>query len=667
MATMYVQGKLLTVVYVDPGAGGANDGTTPTNARTTLPAIASLAANSVYLCRRGTSNIAMATGTLANSNVYIIGMPDSGTIFYSEVPAEAKSAWDADSAGFANLSVAGNTFTFNQNFGGFANVEIHQTGNATNYNVIDSSSNSIHSHFIINCRLTDPSYDLSVNTSPSTLNTGGVRLLGDNTIIRDLYIERRTKNASQTWSTTNKFAVDTEGQNISLSNIEVWYQYDASVSSNYSSGVRVSNGVNVDILNVDVNLVGNGTSRASSDSAFYIQADNLKIRNITAIVDRLNGSEPTLWTNLNDFVEIIAPTIAGIDIDGITIDLSLLDWSMAFLNIDTNVYTSVKMMDNMFRNITITAPTGSLESSTIENKITITAEPFSMEDCVLDAGIGNVVINGANNSTISGRCKNVSVVGSLDISGCPFAEITSLTRTGTIPSNISSFPPLVVRSAPGLQVKSLTLPGTWDAENVVTLQTSSWVFIDSLSSELIFSHPGASYKQTSLYVNNVGGTPGRWEGHNYSFDGITSAAFRSGGANAAIRLSGQRSDPDNPLFIGFRPFPGIKVSPQSTGLKTLTIYAAFKSYATPEDIRQYLIVQAESPIGASGFGSFNSLSTGNWKDDNTSIWNNDSGLTQKKCEMQVQVDRLEDIELRIAFSWYTLNAYLYLDPIITIS
>jgi hypothetical protein len=110
---MPFRAQVCTVVYVDPSAVGANNGTTPADALIAFPLLTALVANRVYLVRRS-ATISMTPATCAVDNIAIMGMPLPTDEYYAAVPAEAKSAWDADvqTAPTVNVSQASTTVTF---------------------------------------------------------------------------------------------------------------------------------------------------------------------------------------------------------------------------------------------------------------------------------------------------------------------------------------------------------------------------------------------------------------------------------------------------------------------------------------------------------------------------------------------------------------------------
>ena len=95
-------------VYVDPSLpdkGDLNyqyDGLTPETAKRNVP---TLQDNTIYLIRR-TSGAFLAPfpmGTYTGKNIFILGMPKPGEIYYDIVPDVAKTAWGNDTYEYGNL------------------------------------------------------------------------------------------------------------------------------------------------------------------------------------------------------------------------------------------------------------------------------------------------------------------------------------------------------------------------------------------------------------------------------------------------------------------------------------------------------------------------------------------------------------------------------------
>lgn len=691
---MLIQGIDCSVVYIDPGATGSNDGTTPADALTTLPDPDTFAANTVYLCRRGTSNIGLSDGTVTNDNSYLFGMPKPGELFYDVAPSAAKTAWDADVADYANLiSSGGAGISFTQDFGGVFGIEFKQNGHTAYYTIIDVTSTSLYGHFVIKCKFTDPSYDLTTSGSSSDLTTGAIYLRGNQIVAQDLHIERRAIDDDVTVSTSNAYALYIQGDQVTIDNVICWAQscsYDATGGATASSGMAVVDSNDASVSDTTVNVVLNGYDGTSDDCvfsrAFYSHNNKLiKIRNLNLNVDRTISALPVSGDVLvYQFFEIDNFNInhSVVDIDGVYIDFSgmtAFDWEYSSVGKYIDIFVEHNEdtdggKESRIKNLNITNPPA-VQDSSITRMVEIQVPSrCTLENLNFNVGRHAVLIE-ASSVGFAGedsiRIKDITVVGSLELKSVTFADVTSITRNdSTIPSNIGVYPPLVLRRA-NAHVKDLQLSSAWSNETQVYLDYVCFAFIDSLNRPLYWFHANHSTHQFStLYVNNINGVDGNWYAANYRYRAQTNAAFRTGGANAALKFSATASDVDNPLFIGNRPFPGIKLTPTSTGSATVTVYAAVKLFATTTDIRKFFAVLIDSPSTATSgvTAMYNSTVHGNWVEDNDSTWNNDDGLTQYKCEIPIEVDRLEDIEVRIMYNWWeNTNGYLYFDPLLVLS
>lgn len=95
-----------TVLYVDPSAASSGDGSTPDNAMKTLPQLSSdVPDKTCYLIRRtADGEVTLPKGE--NSGITamaVIGMPKATDELYLLMPEEAKTAWGADTADYANV------------------------------------------------------------------------------------------------------------------------------------------------------------------------------------------------------------------------------------------------------------------------------------------------------------------------------------------------------------------------------------------------------------------------------------------------------------------------------------------------------------------------------------------------------------------------------------
>jgi len=109
---MILSNTNFNVLYVDPSAASAGDGSTPASALNALPADASgIADGTCYLVRRtpAASEAVLPQGANTGVSAFaIVGMPKSGDELYALMPEAARTAWGADTADYARIKAVTN-------------------------------------------------------------------------------------------------------------------------------------------------------------------------------------------------------------------------------------------------------------------------------------------------------------------------------------------------------------------------------------------------------------------------------------------------------------------------------------------------------------------------------------------------------------------------------
>jgi hypothetical protein len=254
----------------------------------------------------------------------------------------------------------------------------------------------------------------------------------------------------------------------------------------------------------------------------------------------------------------------------------------------------------------------------------------------------------------------LTLTGTANFNSCEYAEILSL----TIPSPIAGA--LSATNGALVYVATAIMQGTWAAETLVNALRAARVFIDAADKAVLVTVD--TNTQTQVYVNNNAGVSGYWRGRNCSFDAYTSNVFRTGGASSAIKLDmGATAFVTSGLGVWLAPppLPAKPVAPGGTGVKTVTVFMAYKFFSSFDPSKLRIYVEVPSGAGTDRL-TYDSFHDGLWTTD-ASAWNNDSGLTIMKCTMVVQVDRNENLGIRIQHLWYQASAYAYIDPKIQIS
>lgn len=676
MATMRINNVNCNVVFIDPGASGSNNGTTPTDALTALPGPSTWVSNTVYLIRRGTSNLTMSSGTITAANIYCFGMPKSTDIFYDVAPASAKAAWDSDVDDYANVaSSSGAGLSSTSSFIGLFGIYFRITSHTTFYNLINFSSIDSYNIFMIFCKIKDPTYDLDTTSSTSSTYVGNVRILGNNIVLDRIYIERQVASTATAISANFIYAIDVTGNNLYIGNVTLWYQTNGySAYPGGPGGISINSDTynNVTTENIDILLVQQSTTTFTGFGRILniLECNSLIVRNFNITFDRFVGSLPANTSSVLSAIYIYMDDEASCTIDGLTLDLSAATQDIFagyYLDLDFNLYNAYRMpLESSAKNIMIIPvdpiyQTSSYKSNSIDIK---GGSPLFLEDCNLDSGRHGIRLRAGATTEIGLRTQNLNISGPLIAENILYLDIDTYTKnTDEVIDAIS----LIGTNA---HIVTANFPSTWGGNTSVALSNGCNVFIDNFNHEgLFYTSAGTSFRKSTLYVNNIGGIPGNWQAHNFLFHAETSAAFRTGGANASIRLYSTATSIDfaNKLQIGKRPFPGLKLTPPSTGNRTLTVYIAYKLFTVPNNLLRYFVIKVNSPTGSSDYTEYNSSIVGDWQDD-TSIWNNDEGLTIKKCEIPITVDRIDSVNVYIEYGWWEANnGYLYLDPAMSIT
>ena len=146
-------------------------------------------------------------------------------------------------------------------------------------------------------------------------------------------------------------------------------------------------------------------------------------------------------------------------------------------------------------------------------------------------------------------------------------------------------------------------------------------------------------------------------------------------SQGSLRFNNNYADINNnsyPLIVGHEPYSGIQIVPSSTGKKILTAYMATKNMDAseigytgrigihvncPEKYTDYYNVEKTNFKQH----EYTSEAIG-WQSDN-STWSGDTNLRTYKCEIPIEVFTLDEpIDVKIWFSWYSVNGYVYVDP-----
>lgn len=137
--------------------------------------------------------------------------------------------------------------------------------------------------------------------------------------------------------------------------------------------------------------------------------------------------------------------------------------------------------------------------------------------------------------------------------------------------------------------------------------------------------------------------------------------YRTDGAPACIKLACPSAG--GAMVLGRKPFHGILLTPSSAGRQILKAYVAYKGFQTDE-LGQNMIVSVSVQNAEGVTETYWSNVHGRWSDDSESVWNNDTGLTQKCLEIPMDLTSINPLDIRVFYSWKHASGFVYLDPAI---
>lgn len=688
MTTTRLASADVTIVYVDPAAAGTNDGTSPTNALTSLAAHNTFAANTLVIVRRGAS-VTWTPGTNANARVGIIGMPRTGDFLYRYMPAEVTSVWDADAADYAILTIAaGNTqFTHTGNYLTLHRLDIRQpiTGTnfvgSTNFHRFNITANGTR---VTNCKFGVAGYDLNVATAAPGRASGAWRITGNFTYVADCdfqfveegsgtgyasslngwlavtgtdtEIERCTFISTNCYSNSNFPACYLSGDRPIVTNCTfkgVAYCSSPIGAATWwlGTGLRVTSCFHPIIKNVDwtylrrITYAGGTGTTTSTITAWAVGA---------IFVDAFLGGE---------FENLTADLTTNWDLTGSFTGMSLVRVSASL----TNGHPKPTTVTGVVAKI---ADAGNGTSAT--NAVILELPPNSLATGITAwhmQGFGfSATANDPAGGNGAGSLEIDSIKGKIDVRGSYRVHCVTLSSTvqHSPQINLTNSGTTTTVTGTGNHTEALFESVTWpvaQTSNMITIDDETVLAIENLNVTPIFS--GQS-DDALLVVNNENGVAGSWRCETIDNRLATVNAFRTGGAATALKLT-PKANAGDPVYLGPKPFPGLTIAAATVGAvgtRTITVHAAYKNYTNgpnPENLWLELTI----PDGTTGTKKRVITTRGfsNWEADGGSVWNNDSGLTQLKFTFTFPFDRLEPIQLRVGAEWFQSGAYCLIDPL----
>ncbi len=690
--TMILWNRTLAVLYVDSAAVGANNGSSPTDALTALPAQASMAASTVYLVRRGNTQT-WTLGTSSVSRLAIMAMPLSTDPLYRLLPAAAIAAWAGDAGTYATLNIAaGNTaFTHTGNYWWMHGIDIVSPASGT---AVSAANNTFtfttNGWTMTKCKYRTSGVDLTTMTAAPARGLRNWKITGNWAYARDLdwsccdlFDGNVNSNGSLGWL----YIVGNDAT-VERSVAIVTAQYNVTMFPFvYVAGDRATiQDIAVSLVAVYASTIG---AIVMGGAVGFAGGMRPIIKDITATYTRFFSSA-TAWTTQNfqgwsgssqglifannfwggEFSNWVADFSTNNAFTTTTVAGALISINMTPLwhNKKPSVLDSLtaKVAD---ANTGAFTAAGSAAMYLSGHSASLVRSPIAwcLNGVGIDASNGNDPQGGSCGLSID----NASVKGKLKLAGnlrCHVATMSSTLGTATPHISLvgSGTGTTYTGSASTIEclIESLTLPVGQLTEQIA-VDDFCVLGIETCNVTPVYTQGTTILNRGLVCINNEAGVSGSFRCRTLDNEFKTVNAYRTGGASAALKMTPLASG-GWPAYLGPKPFPGLTIATGTvgaTGNRTITVYAAYKGYSTAP-LSENLWIELEVPNGGSGTKTrvISTRGYGNWETD-ASTWNNDSGLTIVKQVITFPYDRAEDVKLRIGCDWFQAGCYALVDPL----
>lgn len=673
------------VLYVDPSKSTNGTGATPATAMNALPtSISSIADKTCYIIRRTAEAKALILPSGSNSNItclMFIGMPLSSDAMWSLVPSEAKTAWGADAAAYANIQTTSASCSFQLPYAQqfvMHGIYLCRSGvDASAYLIRLSNTEGIGCYSFDRCKFGSKGIDLDSNTYRTEVTSS--RLCGYVSIgkARMVSLTNSVMNHGACGYSSYGHGFTCQWADVmNIENVEVFspaatsssQAYPLCLSDNYAEGVECT------IRNVTQTVRLNGTSGQYVPQLLKVQGYislvvcGIKTKTGTALSD----NKPTTY-------QIYSPLLSFENVYEITaddLDLEYRDcWNVRAAALQfSRCYTStyVPGCDKHIRGVKVTlakadgiGSPGSYEyaSSSGSNYAALMLEFSSNNASVYAKTVqvdGITVINPRGKALYADgvRLTDSEFEGSIHLKNS-IADIRSVKTW---------FPGKAVNAYEGTHVRVREVecnlendvyPYNEDPAVGTGFSDGANVFVDKSNSGLrpmSATTSRADHIYQGFGCNNEGA-----EGH-FAFrcaNGLcdTWSVHRQGGGASALKIYNNSYSNAGTMVLGRRPFNGMQLLPKTTGRHILKAHIAFKGFAKPAELYRHFFVSA-SVGGTTVYSTLH----GRWADDSAAVWINDSDLTQLVLELPIDITEVAPVDVRVYFSWYASGGFVYLDP-----
>ena len=673
------------VVYVDPSRSSSGDGTTPANAMKSLPATAAdFEDNTCYLIRR-TAETAAATIPNGSSydvkNLLIVGMPTAADEMWELVPQEARTAWGGDSAQYANVQSTASNGSFQlpyiQHFL-LHRVYLFRDGiNADNYILrFSNSSDYIGCFSFQHCKFGSRGVDLDSASYAGELTASRCKSYVYIYYARMVDMDDCTMNHAVTGNSSNAHGIYVYWSDVmnvrdvrvfSAAWTEYGQYYPLYLANQYTKGIECN------IVNLTQTVRRNGSAGHVPQLLTVQGYISMNVRNVRIVTGTpLSSAKPSSFQI--DYPVMYFYNVYEMNADGIDATLSDCWYCKAPVLSMSRCYgsTYVPGVAKPVRNVSVKlAESDGIGSPISYAYATQTGDGYAAVVMSFSSNEASVYAKVCCVDGLTVKCyRGKAFYGEgIRLTGATFeGSVVLRSSVADITSIRTWFPGKAIHVSDGTHARVRSL--VCNTENPVytynedpavasTYSDNASVFVDASNTSL---HPMAAQTSKAQHIyQGIGCNSEGADGH-FAFrcaNGLcdTWSVHRQGGGASALKLSNNVCPGADTMVLGRRPFNGMQLLPTSTGRHILKAHIAFKGYAKPEELYRQFFISAQI-----GDRTYYSTLHGRWADDPSSVWVNDSELTQMVLEMPVDIPDASPVDVRVYFSWYSAGGFVYLDP-----
>ena len=673
------------VVYVDPSASTAGDGSTPTSPLKALPATAAdFEEDTCYIIRRTaiTSACTVPNGTNYNiTNLIIMGMPMASDAMWEIVPEAARSAWGTDTAEYANVQSTAASGSFQLPY--IHHFLLHRVYllrdgiNADNYILkFNNSSEYIGCYSFEHCKFGSKGIDLDSSSYKQELTTSRCKSYVYIYYARMVNLSDCTINHAVTGNTTNAYGIYVYWSDIlNVTDVRVYSAAWSNYGQYHALYLAYTNmrGIECNIVNLSQTIRLNGSATHVPLLLNVMGYISMNVKGVSVTTGTpLSNTRPSSY--VIDYPMIYFGNVYEMNVDGISVDLpdcwnaksQVLSMSRCYSSTYVpgvskairNISVKLASENGIGTEITYANATGDNDS------YSAVLMDFSSDEAGVSAKVpcvDSIEVKSYRGKAFCGRNLRITDAlfeGTVVLEGC-IADIQSIKTW---------YPGKAVYVSDGTHARVRRIECNIDnpsyAYNEDPAIGSSYteygnIFVDE-SNTALYPMTTSSSRATHIYqgvgCNNEGAA-----GH-FAFrcaNGIcdTWSVHREGGGASALKIYNNTCSGAETMVLGRRPFNGMQLTPTTTGRQILKAYIAFKGYAKPAEMYRHFFISVQV-----GGKTFYSTLHGRWSDDPSSVWVNDSELTQMVLEMPLDITEVSPIDVRVYFSWYASGGFVYLDP-----